>query len=739
MEIEYTRKETRGRPPKSPPPLVHPRTQRAREQAAPKLLEIHDLFSKHVGNMRIFLREWSVNDALHLQRDNFMSGGGCKEIIETWLPLVKEEPKETICDLFLGYVEDEVNDLCRDTSASAVLRYSKKHRIEDSISIGMAEMEDCLRKEVPLLWRGNTDKVIVGAIAGMLNSRNQLINAFQTMMGIFFYADNLSKLGMEVVHRLGWSSSYAHVNDALRKPAIELKTQAAKDALVRAMLVSLDNVNKMVGVRDATSIRAGGVMVNSTGGFCTPVFGMPPGHRYIPREWMRPATRVALTPQDLEPSEKASEVMQKHNEWYMVQLLHRCSRSKGDFICGENEFQKPMVEQSSTEGNLRGISRVLMDELKIPKDDFMQGIFLVGGDQLLAERVRGIQKQREGDVPGEDFSGVLPVLGAFHTNMNFKKMMMKMFLGDKSGGVLGSLQNLNKKLRRKYVDEKVGNYWACVDFTKDAGDTVLLGLIVQEGDVKTWDEFRGKSKMGEIRWRQVVTVVSNKLGYKHVSNLRDEEEDSRDHVDPGSRCWDNGVGPSVVGPTIPRKRGTKYGPELVELRCGMLYEWDEQLRVIIRRNWVINPRGRTGKNLGLDEFMEELVRAYKHQYNPGGSETLKNHQRNIIARCAIHLMGLKDEIRCALGIRKHSGDRTKQESIFDVKALLDTLLQEEVVAFIAGRGKKTAEEVGIVEVEDVMSSGLEKTRHTTLKVVHMSTELKKKKWIRKNVGWEIVV
>ncbi|RPB20180.1 hypothetical protein L211DRAFT_895066 [Terfezia boudieri ATCC MYA-4762] len=297
----------------------------------------------------------------------------------------------------------------------------------------------------------------------------------------------------------------------------------------------------------------------------------------------------------------------------MVQLLHRCSGSKDDFICGENEFQKPMlevidleptniipfalmdIEQSSTEGNLRGISRVLMDELKIPKDDFMQGIFLVGGDQLLAERVRSIQKQREGDIPGEDFSRVLPVLGAFHTNMNFKKMMMKMFLGDKSGRVLGSLQNLNKKLRRKYIDEKAGNYWACVDFTKDAGDAVLLGLIVQEGGAKTWDEFRGKSKMGEIRWRQVVAAVSNKLRYKHVSNLRDEEEDSRDRVyenlllfvrmELEFRCFYKAIREADVGimelvlqlwaPQFLGGGGTKYGPELVELRCGMLCEWDE--------------------------------------------------------------------------------------------------------------------------------------------------------------------
>lgn len=77
------------------------------------------------------------------------------------------------------------------------------------------------------------------------------------------------------------------------------------------MLISLGNVNQMVGVRDATSIRSG-IMVNSTDDFCTLIFGMQPVKRFIPHQWMRNAGRVELTPRALEPNLQAFEVIRAH-------------------------------------------------------------------------------------------------------------------------------------------------------------------------------------------------------------------------------------------------------------------------------------------------------------------------------------------------------------------------------------------------------------------------------------------
>lgn len=346
--------------------------------------------------------------------------------------------------------------------------------------------------------------------------------------------------------------------------------------------------------------------------------------------------------------------------------------------------------------------------------------------------MRSIQKQREGDVSGEDFAFVQPMLGPLHINMNFKKVMMKAFLGSKNGLALGTLSSFNRKSGKKYIDDKATNFWACMDFTRDCLEAILMGLMVAEGGASAWDEFRRKCVNGDILWREVIKGVSQKLGYTYVCDLHDGKEDERDKVHENIllfvrmelefRAFYKAIRGSNVGfmelilqiwgpEFLGSSNASKYGPELMDIRCGMLGEWNNQLKEIMRQNWIINPHGRRGKCLGLDEFMEELVRVYKHQNNPGGSETLEDHQRNVIARCALHLMAVKDELRCGLGIWRHAGKRVKQDSSADVKSLLGKFLEEDVVRFVRGRGRPTIDDQAIEEVVDMMNSGLERMRN----------------------------
>ena len=80
---------------------------------------------------------------------------------------------------------------------------------------------------------------------------------------------------------------------------------------------------------------------------------------------------------------------------------------------------------------------------------------------------------------------------------------------------------------------------------------------------------------------------------------------------------------------------TRYGLELLDMRCGFHGEWNEQLAKIVRSNWVINPWGKPDKFLGLDEFMEEVVRALKHQYNTGHSDSQDQFMRTTVAKCVL--------------------------------------------------------------------------------------------------------
>ena len=62
-----------------------------------------------------------------------------------------------------------------------------------------------------------------------------------------------------------------------------------------------------------------------------------------------------------------------------------------------------------------GIKHVVEEELEITAEASMERLILVGGDQLFKDRVRTIMKQRESDVPGENFESIQPMLGMLHT------------------------------------------------------------------------------------------------------------------------------------------------------------------------------------------------------------------------------------------------------------------------------------------------------------------------------------
>ena len=444
--------------------------------------------------------------------------------------------------------------------SSAPIRYARRDRSrnERNITAGLIKMELYLQKKLPLVWRicdllskgvtvrPNQGKVILTSIMGLLNCRNQLVNGFQTAIVVWLYANHIPKVGIEVLHELGHCSSYQHLIKVLKALAASLKVQTADWASRMARLMTLDNVNQMVGVRDTISTRAGALMVNSTCSFVTLVFGMPKGYRFIPRDWALRGLRVNLQPSDLDPSPSAVEFMGRYCEYYLAALQDtyigtRLPRGANEFVKPEIEvlhlqapgilaFDVMPIEQSTTVGNLQGIQRVLTQEFKYSKSDMADGLFLVGGNQLLAEQVRGIQKARESDVSGEDFSGIIPILEPLHTVMNYKKMQLKHHMGEKNGSRLRSLYYMNQKLRRQYVDEKGSHFWACKDFTRDALEEVCIGLMVSDRGARNWDDFRSKVVSGVIDWRLIMTGLSKKLEYNYVDCQREQEDDERDRV-----------------------------------------------------------------------------------------------------------------------------------------------------------------------------------------------------------------
>ena len=65
---------------------------------------------------------------------------------------------------------------------------------------------------------------------------------------------------------------------------------------------------------------------------------------------------------------------------------------------------------------------------------------------------------------------------------------------------------------------------------------------------------------------------------------------------------------------------------------------------------------------------------------------LESFIRETTSRNIIYFMRVKEELRRGMGVRRHSGNHVKQDRSGDVFALVDFLLKERVLKFMAGRG-----------------------------------------------------
>ena len=232
---------------------------------------------------------------------------------------------------------------------------------------------------------------------------------------------------------------------------------------------------------------------------------------------------------NLRPCAEAVEYMKSYRAWYLEKLL--VDHIGPAFAASSSDFPKPTVElltlhlegqpqpiysldiwdidQLTNSGNAKGIKKGLIEALGYSMHDLMQGRFLVRGDQLLLDRLRSQQHALEGDMPGENLMFVLPLLGPLHTMMNNKKLIMWHHLGAKDGSTPGSLMAFNKKLRRTQgIDEQAKDLWTCIDITKDAVDSVLLGMYVREAKCENWDAFQANLMSGEADWRKILRKIN---------------------------------------------------------------------------------------------------------------------------------------------------------------------------------------------------------------------------------------
>ena len=145
----------------------------------------------------------------------------------------------------------------------SVLWYSHNGVVSkvSNLSAILSEIKRVVKKRAPVVWRiccglgkktnnseawvERSEVVTLSSVLNLLYGRNMQANMWQTVIGIFYYASGIQKVGLEALHELGACPSYMHLNSVLHKLADSEREQLKSEAKRRPYLIQLDNVNRV--------------------------------------------------------------------------------------------------------------------------------------------------------------------------------------------------------------------------------------------------------------------------------------------------------------------------------------------------------------------------------------------------------------------------------------------------------------------------------------------------------------
>lgn len=390
-----------------------------------------------------------------------------------------------------------------------------------------------------------------------------------------------------------------------------------------SLVESADKGGQYIGVSKGGHANKHGYMDNSTAGFVTNVVGLPPNFigNLLPGKWLNRGGKCKLVSTDMAPSGVSVKLYEDLCRFEIAEVLR-------SFISGVEEklkgFSVPIVEladcstrrifvldamkieQQSVSGNLMGIKYAVEEELEITAEAGLEKLILVGGDQLLKDRVRAIMKQRESDVPGENFESIHAMLGMLHTMMNFAKLICKHHLGKMATKDPSSLRFRNTMLGLERLDEKASNFWNTATLIRRCVKAFLMCLVVRQAGFTSLEAFQKSfaedgsyvHAEGEVKTLEgLVEKVCEMLAFTRVATMREEEEDKRDVVLENMLLFVR-LGIQFIGMYDAMRRGDvgvmqgvldcltaqfiggdhhKYATELMEISCGFKAEWSEEL------------------------------------------------------------------------------------------------------------------------------------------------------------------
>jgi hypothetical protein len=259
---------------------------RAPEQIAPdegkaaKVGKVCDLI-RELGfrSFGEFLLEFFNNTAPEVKRrrTKFYNSPSAEDVMATILTDKHAGQRQVtwqcLQDWALQRSDDEASNLLKKPELKELLRH--KERVShggleaNKKPASISEFQDAISSECPFIWSifckiSQTAKekatatnhessfVQLSSIMALLHRRNQQVNAFAAQMSVFYYAHNTQKRAMEMLHQQGLVLSYSWVVQTLKELA-KNNQQRMKIMVQNAPhMISIDNVNRKIGVRDAS-------------------------------------------------------------------------------------------------------------------------------------------------------------------------------------------------------------------------------------------------------------------------------------------------------------------------------------------------------------------------------------------------------------------------------------------------------------------------------------------------------
>ena len=195
------------------------------------------------------------------------------------------------------------------------VNYNESGEWSRQITGSFKKMKKFVKPSTPFLWETmrilakkkannmtemNNSKeslIVLNSILALLYVHNQQANAYQTMIGVFYYSTGMQRPGIDVVHSMAGCVSYSNLLKVMHELRVLLLEGLRTQVATKPMLLEIDNLDKKLGVQDGGSNYESSI-VNCTGGFAIEVRGVEDIRR-IPRTWRNAGARLNLKASDI--------------------------------------------------------------------------------------------------------------------------------------------------------------------------------------------------------------------------------------------------------------------------------------------------------------------------------------------------------------------------------------------------------------------------------------------------------